>query len=103
MGSRHEIDTSLRFDRNAKLPEKRKIEVPDTDPVPRRSPPVVEVAREVYRASAPLEEAVNLAIALGRPLLLQGDPGSGKTRLAHALAFAFGFPLEECYIKSTTK
>jgi MoxR-like ATPase len=103
MGSRHEIDTSLRFDRNAKLSDNKKIEVPDTDPVPRSAPPTVLVAREIYRASTSLEEAVNLAIALGRPLLLQGDPGSGKTRLAHAIAFAFGFPLEECYIKSTTK
>ena len=48
-------------------------------------------------------EAVNLAIALGRPLLLQGEPGCGKTRLAYAVAYALGLPLEVSYIKSTSR
>src|SRR6185312_12509320 len=56
-----------------------------------------------YLASEELENAVNLAIALGRPLLLQGDPWARKTRLAHAVAFALGLPLEEAYIKSTSR
>jgi len=103
MRSRHQVDVSRHFDRRATLPKTRSIETPDISPVPASSPPVSQIEREVYLASAPLEEAVNLAIALGRPLLLQGDPGSGKTRLAHAIAYAFGYPLEECYIKSTTK
>ena len=81
MSSRHQIDLSLRFDRLAKLPAARKIEDAGLDTVPARRPAKVEVQRETYLASAALEEVVNLAIALGRPLLLQGDPGCGKTRL----------------------
>ncbi|WP_374216303.1 AAA family ATPase [Frankia sp. R82] len=54
-------------------------------------------------ATSELEDAVNVAITLGRPLLLQGDPGAGKTRLAYALAYALGLPLEEAYVKSTTR
>ena len=46
---------------------------------------------------------MNLAIALGRPLLLQGDPGCGKTRLAYAVAYTLQLPSEECYIKSTSQ
>ena len=103
MRTRHEVDTSLRFDRNDALPESRDIEEPGIDPVPRRNLPVRRVTREPYLASAGLQDAVNLAIALGRPLLLQGDPGAGKTRLAHAVAFALGLPLEEAYIKSTSR
>jgi MoxR-like ATPase len=103
MNSRHQIDLSLQFDRTATPPESRLIEVPDQHPVPARAPKKQKISREVYRASAQLQEVVNLAIALGRPLLLQGDPGCGKTRLAHAVAYALGLPLEEATIKSTTK
>jgi MoxR-like ATPase len=63
----------------------------------------IEIRREPYRPSAELIAAVNVAIALGRPLLLQGEPGCGKTRLAHALAYELGLPLEEGYIKSTSR
>jgi MoxR-like ATPase len=62
-----------------------------------------EIKREVYRASKDLEDAVNLAIALGRPLLLQGEPGCGKTRLAYAVAYALEMPLEIAPIKSTSR
>jgi MoxR-like ATPase len=103
MPAPHEIDTSLRFDRRAKLPKVRDIEKPGIDPIPHGDPPMIQVAREPYLASEALEEAVNLAIALGRPLLLQGDPGAGKTQLAYAVAFALGLPLEEAYIKSTSR
>src|SRR5262249_17797726 len=73
------------------------------DPEPDGPVPTVKVEREPYRASGELEDAVNLAIALGRPLLLQGDPGAGKTRLAHALAYALRLPLEGAYVKSTSR
>lgn len=103
MLTRHRLDTSLRFDRQQKLPESREIEMTDVDPVPVLDPPTATVPAEPYLASEELEDAVNLAIALGRPLLLQGDPGAGKTRLAHAVAFTLGLPLEEAYIKSTSR
>ena len=102
MLTRHSVDTSLRFDRLAELPERRDIEVTGEPPAPDR-PPAQERIREPYLASAELEDAVNVAIALGRPLLLQGDPGAGKTRLAHAVSYALGLPLEEAYIKSTSR
>src|SRR5262249_35784040 len=103
MSSRHYIDTSVTFDKDAKLPAGREIEIADIDPVPRSKPRRAKVDREIYVASPKLADVVNLAIALGRPLLLQGDPGCGKTRLAYAVAYALGLPIEECYIKSTTK
>jgi MoxR-like ATPase len=103
MRTRHKVDTSLRFNRDEKLPETRDIEEPGLDPVPEHNPPTRPVGKEPYLASGGLQDAVNLAIALGRPLLLQGDPGAGKTRLAYAVAFALGLPLEEAYIKSTSR
>lgn len=56
-----------------------------------------------YIASPSLREAVNAAIILGRPLLVKGEPGTGKTRLAHAIAKDLGKPLIVWNIKSTTK
>jgi MoxR-like ATPase len=102
MPSRHRIDTT-EYNRNKRLPDTRAIEVPTADPVPETQPEMTEVQRETYLSSPQLEEVVNLAIALGRPLLLQGDPGCGKTRLAYAVAFSLGLPIEECYIKSTSR
>lgn len=56
-----------------------------------------------YIASEDLRSAVNVAIALGRPLLVRGEPGTGKTLLAENLAFALGAPLLRWHVKSTTK
>jgi len=56
-----------------------------------------------YVASDDLRVAVNAAIALQRPLLIKGEPGTGKTVLAHEVAKAISAPLIEWHIKSTTK
>ncbi len=56
-----------------------------------------------YLPSDDLVEAVNLAIFLERPLLLKGEPGCGKTRLARAVADELGLPLETWYVKSTSR
>src|SRR5437773_12007268 len=56
-----------------------------------------------YIASGPLVDAVNCAIALGRPLLLKGEPGTGKTVLAGHVAEGLGMPMLQWHIKSTTK
>src|SRR5215467_5228140 len=56
-----------------------------------------------YVATDDLKVAVNAAIALERPLLVKGEPGTGKTVLAIEVAKAIGAPLIEWHIKSTTK
>jgi MoxR-like ATPase len=58
---------------------------------------------ERYVATRDLEVAVNAAVALERPLLIKGEPGTGKTVLAQEIAKALGYPLIEWHIKSTTK
>jgi len=56
-----------------------------------------------YVATEDLMLAVNAAIALERPLLVKGEPGTGKTRLAIEVSQALDIPLLEWHIKSTTK
>src|SRR5499426_2422055 len=56
-----------------------------------------------YVATDDLKVAVNAAITLERPLLVKGEPGTGKTVLAIEIAKAIGAPLIEWHIKSTTK
>ena len=56
-----------------------------------------------YIASEELRHAVNVAVALARPLLVRGEPGTGKTLLAENLATALGLPLIRWHVKSTTK
>ena len=57
---------------------------------------------EKYIADEGLLADVNAAIALRRPLLVRGEPGTGKTSLAHAVAESLGMPLLTWHIKSTT-
>src|ERR1700675_1726895 len=58
---------------------------------------------ETYIATQDLQVAVNAAIALERPLLIKGEPGTGKTILAHEIASGIGKDLITWHIKSTTK
>jgi MoxR-like ATPase len=58
---------------------------------------------ESYIATADLSVAVNAAVALERPLLVKGEPGTGKTELARQVALSLGLPILEWHIKSTTK
>jgi MoxR-like ATPase len=56
-----------------------------------------------YVATEELMSAVNAAMTLSRPLLIKGEPGTGKTLLATEVARSLGMPLYEWHIKSTTK
>jgi MoxR-like ATPase len=56
-----------------------------------------------YVATQDLMLAVNAAITLKRPLLVKGEPGTGKTMLAEEVAQSLGMPLLQWHIKSTTK
>ena len=56
-----------------------------------------------YIASGPLVDAVNCAIALERPLLLKGEPGTGKTVLARHVSDGLSMPMLSWHIKSTSK
>ncbi|MGZ9032179.1 MAG: AAA family ATPase, partial [Burkholderiaceae bacterium] len=56
-----------------------------------------------YVATDDLKLAVNAALTLQRPLLIKGEPGTGKTMLAEEVAAALGMPLLAWHVKSTTK
>ena len=58
---------------------------------------------EKYIASRELQLAVNAAITLEKPLLIKGEPGTGKTMLAEQLALSLDANLIQWHIKSTTK
>ncbi len=61
------------------------------------------VGTKDYVATDDLKVAVNAAVTLERPLLVKGEPGTGKTVLAIEIAKALGAPLLEWHVKSTTK
>jgi MoxR-like ATPase len=61
------------------------------------------VSTAEYVATPDLTVAVNAAIALERPLLVKGEPGTGKTELARQIAASLALPLTEWHVKSTTK
>ena len=58
---------------------------------------------KTYVAGEELKTAVNAAIALQRPLLVKGEPGTGKTLLAQEIAQAIGAPFIAWHVKSTTR
>ncbi len=58
---------------------------------------------DTYVAPPDLAVAVNAAVTLQRPLLVKGEPGTGKTELARQVAQTLGLPLIEWHVKSTTK
>ena len=58
---------------------------------------------EAYVATEDLTVAVNAAVTLERPLLVKGEPGTGKTELARQVATSLGLPIIEWHIKSTTR
>jgi len=58
---------------------------------------------DTYVATPDLKLAVNAALALERPLLVKGEPGTGKTLLAEEIARALSRPLYQWHVKSTTK
>jgi len=61
------------------------------------------IGTERYVATDDLMMAVNAAVTLARPLLVKGEPGTGKTQLAEEVATALGKPLYRWHVKSTTK
>ncbi|MFP2931410.1 AAA family ATPase [Pyxidicoccus sp. 3LG] len=67
------------------------------------SPPVRFRGTDTYLTNEGLQAAVNCALTLQRPLLVKGEPGTGKTLLAEAIAQALGHRLLTWHVKSTTR
>jgi MoxR-like ATPase len=75
----------------------------DRQPTYREQDPLTGQAMYPYLPDVALVEAVNLSIFLKRPLLLKGEPGCGKTKLARAVAYELGLPFNAWYVKSTSR
>jgi len=72
-------------------------------PQPESAHPDAPQQPEPYIVSPELKKAVNLALFLRRPLLLEGDAGCGKTRLAYSVAYELGLPLYRWDVRSSTQ
>jgi MoxR-like ATPase len=84
--------------------QKKLLEPPSGKPVelpPSR--PISEILPETYMPDDGLVDAVNVALLLGQPLLLTGEPGTGKTHLAYHVAWQFGLPVRKFETKSDHK
>lgn len=99
--SNHRIDNSISFSKIDYDREPLTKQIEDPTVVGRYEKK--EVKKQPYLFDEKLKQAIDLAIALGRPLLLQGEPGCGKTTLVYAVAYALGLPLEINYVKSTSR
>jgi len=79
--------------------------LPPPNPAARHGPPSAMKFQgsDNYVATQDLMLAVNAAITLKRPLLVKGEPGTGKTMLAEEVSAALGMPLLQWHVKSTTK
>ena len=98
------IDPTLSYAAALKrAPAEREVEDTNVRRVEQDQYPTKTVQCETYLPNDELVRVVDLAVALGRPLLLQGEPGCGKTRLAHSIAYALGLPLEAATVKSTSR
>src|SRR5690606_18649062 len=86
----------------ARLPAPQ-LPTPPPMPAAQTSPASRFEGTERYVATDDLKLAVNAALTLQRPLLIKGEPGTGKTMLAEEVAQALGRPLLQWHIKSTTK
>jgi MoxR-like ATPase len=69
----------------------------------RMIPPMQFTGTTSYIATDDLAIAVNASVTLQRPLLVKGEPGTGKTELARQVALSLGLPIIEWHVKSTTK
>jgi MoxR-like ATPase len=90
----------MRAERNLELYPAKPLPIP---PYRQDIPTMKFQGSQNYVATQDLKLAVNAAITLKRPLLVKGEPGTGKTMLAEEVAQSLGMPLLQWHVKSTTK